>query len=167
MGAIDLSMPDDTLSLSLPQFLSVEECPAEWRHFDLYLFRDEAVVFYVGQSQSAFDRVWEHVHLGPRGHSTVGRFVLCNWPRSARFTVELWSSRGARFAGVGHNLDAAERQLIEEYAPCFNDALNRSPTPLPAGYTLPAAQIKQVRSYRRMLQEARFMARRRGPGQWG
>lgn len=157
---------NDTLSLALPQFLTLEECPPEWRHYDLYLFRDDVAVFYVGQSQCAFERVWEHLHGGPRGHSTVGRFVLCNWPRSARFTIELWSSRAPRFAPAAYNLDAAERQLIEEYAPCFNDALNRSPTPLPPEYMPPAAHIKHLRSYKRMLQEARYMARRREPGKW-
>jgi len=165
---------DESLSVPLARFLAVEVCPPAWRAYDLYLFRDETVVFYAGQSACAFERVWEHVRGGPRGHSTVGRFVLCNWPRSARFAIELWSSQATRFAGVRaaaaspkEALDAAERQLIEEHAPCFNEALNRSPAPVPAVYVTPAAQIRHLRSYRRMLQEARFMARRvMEPGAW-
>lgn len=31
---------------------------------DLYAFRDEAVVFYVGQSQLAFSQVWDHLKSG-------------------------------------------------------------------------------------------------------
>ena len=160
-------MNDEGLSLSLARFLTIEDCPPAWREYDLYLCRDDTVVFYAGQSACAFERVWEHLRGGPRGHSTVGRFVLCNWPRSAHFTIELWSSQGPRFAGARaaagspkEALDAAERQLIEEYAPCFNEALNRRPARLPEVYVMPAAQIRHLRSYRRMLQEARFMARR-------
>lgn len=36
--------------ISLKRFLLMEQCPADWKGLDLYLFRDETVVFYVGQS---------------------------------------------------------------------------------------------------------------------
>ena len=50
-------MNDPAISISLKRFLLLEDCPAEWRGLDLYIFRDEAVTFYVGQSQFAFGRV--------------------------------------------------------------------------------------------------------------
>ena len=70
-------------AVSLKEFLLTEQrCPPEWRPFDLYLFRDDEVVFYVGQSYVAFDRVWRHILDGYKGRSVVGRFIHCNWPAS-------------------------------------------------------------------------------------
>ena len=46
-------MNDQKVAISLKRFLLIEQCPAEWKGLDLYLFRDEAVVFYVGQSHPA------------------------------------------------------------------------------------------------------------------
>ena len=43
-------MTDPKISISLKRFLLIEQCPEDWKVFDLYLFRDEEVVFYVGQS---------------------------------------------------------------------------------------------------------------------
>ncbi|HSN74705.1 MAG TPA: hypothetical protein VL334_06360, partial [Anaerolineae bacterium] len=52
------------------EFLLTEQrCPPDWRPLDLYLFRDDAVVFYVGQSYVAFDRVWRHILDGYKGRS--------------------------------------------------------------------------------------------------
>ncbi len=147
------------MQIPLKRFLTLETCPPGWPRYDLYVIRDDAVAFYVGQSYNAFDRVWTHIRGGPRGRSTVGRFVLCNWPASMRFTIELLCSASERFAGVGHDLDAAERLLIEELAPCFNDVLNRQPTPLPACYLPPDAKIRQLKSYSRMLKEAAYAVR--------
>lgn len=146
-------------AVQLKTFLTITACPPRWHLFDLYLIHDEQVAFYVGQSVCAFDRVWEHIKGGPHGHSLVGRFILCNWPRSARFTVDLMSSQMARFASVRHNLNASEQALIEEWSPCFNVSLNSSPTPLPAGYLPPNASIKYLKNFRRMLREAGYAAR--------
>lgn len=148
------------ISLPLRTFLTITTCPPDWKGFDLYLLRDDTVAFYAGQSYCAFDRVWDHIQAGPHGHSIVGRFILVNWPRSGGFTLELLSARGPRFFAAGRNLDAAERQLIEEMRPCFNVALNQQPASLPPGYLLPNAPIKHLRSYKRMLREAGYSARR-------
>jgi hypothetical protein len=143
------------VTTSVKEFLLTEQrCPPEWRPFDLYLLRDEAVVFYVGQSYVAFDRVWRHVLDGYKGRSMVGRFILCNWPASMRFTVELLSSRGQQFADLDHDLHAAERWLIEHHAPCFNVSLNSQPTPLPARYALPGQQITCPRSLPKLISQA-------------
>ena len=122
------------IAIPLKRFLFIENCPVEWKEFDLYLFRDEHVTFYVGQSQLAFSRVWEHLLGGFHGHSIVGRFIWSNWPVSMKFTIELLSSQSERFDAVGNNLSAAERQLIEAFLPCFNVSLNSAPTPIPSVY---------------------------------
>lgn len=153
---------DELFSVALPlrKFLTLTACPPGWQGFDLYLLRDESVAFYAGQSYCAFQRVWDHIQGGPHGHSIPGRFVLVNWPRSGGFTIELFSSGGPRFAAAGHDLAAAERLLIAETRPCFNVALNQQPAPLPPGYLPPNAPIKHLHSYRRMLREAGYAARR-------
>ncbi len=144
----------DHITLPLKRFLIVEACPPEWRGFDLYLFRDDEVVFYVGQSYLAYDRVWQHIYDGYKARSVVGRFILCNWPTSMRFTIELWSSQADRFAGINHYLNAAERSLIEQYQPCFNDTYNLRPTPLPDRYAPPSAPIRCSRSPNKLIHEA-------------
>lgn len=146
--------------VSVKEFLLTEQrCPPEWRPYDLYLLRDDAVVFYVGQSYVAFDRVWRHILDGYKGRSVVGRFILCNWPAAMRFAIELLNSRSPQFADLGHDLNAAERRLIERHAPCFNVALNSQPTPLPAGYAPPGQRITAPRSLTRLINEASMAVR--------
>lgn len=128
------AMNDQTIAISLKRFLLLEECPADWRVLDLYLFRDENVVFYVGQSHFAFARVWEHLMGGFKGHSIVGRFIWCNWPTSMNFTIELLSSQSAQFVDLGNDVTAAERQLIRRWYPCFNVSQNSQPGVVPAHY---------------------------------
>lgn len=140
--------------LPLREFLVIADCPEAWREYDLYLFRDEGMVFYVGRSQTAFTRVWTHIYDGFKGRSLVGRFVLMNWPRALHFTIELRCSRDAQFAALGHHVEAAEAALIEAYAPCFNEMLNRTPTPLPADYNPPTAKGRRPRSPNRMIHDA-------------
>lgn len=146
----------DDLEISLPvkRFLLIENCPSEWRALDLYVFRDDAVVFYVGQSGLAFARVWEHLRQGFRGRSLVGRFIWCNWPRSLNYHIDLISSRARRFAVIGQDRNAAEADLIQQWSPCFNEALNRQPTPLPKRYTAPNAPLRCSRSLRQLTREA-------------
>ena len=68
--------------ISVKEFLQVADCPPAWHGLDLYVIRDAEVVFYVGQSDLAFERVWRHLRDGYKGRSTVGRFILCNWRTS-------------------------------------------------------------------------------------
>jgi hypothetical protein len=150
---------NDTRVILLRDFLTLSSCPPGWRHYDLYLFRNGADVFYVGQSYCAFDRVWEHLRGGYKGQSVVGLFVVCNWPRSIRFTVQLLCSRATQFDCVQNDLNAAERHLIEQLSPCFNDVLNRTPRPLPEEYAPPTADGRRIRSLRRMIREATYAGR--------
>ncbi len=142
------------VSVSIKQFLVLEHCSPAWRTLDLYIFRDGNVYFYVGQSHLAYDRVWQHVHDGFKARSIVGRFILCNWPGSMGYTIDLLSSRSERFAGVHHDLDAAERLLIEQCNPCFNTALNNHPAVLPARYTPPGPEIRCSRNLNRLIRQA-------------
>jgi hypothetical protein len=139
---------------SLKRFILVEQCPESWKGFDLYLFRDENIVFYVGQSQLAFARVWEHLLGGFHGHSMVGRFAWVNWPRSMSFKVELLSSQSEQFDNFGNDLSASERSLIEHWSPCFNVSLNNQPMPLPESYLQPNAPFRRRRSLNAMIHEA-------------
>lgn len=149
-----LPSTDDALALPFFRFLTITSCPPAWKHFDLYLIRDETVVFYVGQSECAFSRVWEHITGGIKGHAIVGRFLLANWPKSSHFIIELLDSHTARFGTAGYNLDQAEKLLIEQYTPCFNVSLNRAPAPLPEKYLPPNTPTKYLKSFRRMMREA-------------
>lgn len=147
-------MNDQNIAIQLKRFLLLEGCPADWKDIDLYLFRDDDVVFYVGQSQLAFARVWEHLLSGFKGHSIVGRFVWCNWPQSMNFTIELLSSRSKQFDVVGNDLSASERLLIQRWSPCFNVSQNDQPTPLPNSYLPPNAPFRRRRSLKALLHEA-------------
>lgn len=133
-----------SIALPLKRFILTdhEHCPPEWKHLDLYLFRDEQVVFYVGQSQLAFKRVWDHLLGGFHGHSMIGRFMWANWPVSMKFTIELMSSQNDDFAAIGNDLSASERQLIERWSPCFNVSLNSQPTMMPVHYRPANARLQ-------------------------
>jgi hypothetical protein len=147
-------MNDQNIVISLKRFLLIEHCPADWKNLDLYLFRDEAVAFYVGQSHLAFARVWEHLLGGFKGHSMMGRFVWCNWPTSMKFTIELLSSQSEQFSSIANDVNAAERALIQQWSPCFNVSLNNQPTPLPSSYALPNARLRCSRSLNKLIHQA-------------
>jgi hypothetical protein len=152
--------------LPLKEFLLIQTCPPEWKDLDLYLVRDEQVVFYVGQSYTAFDRVWQHIFDAFKGRSTVGRFILCNWPACLEFTVELQSCQSSRFNVVENQLDAAERLLIEQHTPCFNRALNSQPSPLPSQYDPPQVPIKSPHTPKGLIREARLHVKARKRKAW-
>ena len=146
-------------SLAVMRFLQIEECPLEWRKLDLYLFRDAQVVFYVGQSHLAFVRVWEHIVQGYKARSVVGRFILANWPYSMRFTIEMISSSSSRFVFIGNEINAAERSLIEQYSPCFNETMNPRLTPVPAQYQRYNAPLRCSRSIKHLARDAGYIVK--------
>lgn len=147
-------MNDTHIRLPLKRFLLIEECPEAWHSLNLYLFRDENVVFYVGQSQLAFARVWEHLLGGFKGHSITGRFIWVNWPKSMNFTIELHSSQDAQFSHLHHDLDAAEQWLIRQHAPCFNVVHNAAATAVPPTYLPANAPFRRRLSLRKLIFEA-------------
>jgi len=147
-------MNNQNAAMPLKRFLLIEQCPADWKSLDLYLFRDEDVVFYVGQSYLAFARVWEHLLSGFKGHSIVGRFIWVNWPKSMNFSIELLSSQSGQFNDVQNDLNAAERVLIQHWLPCFNVSQNSQPTPVPDIYLPPNAPFRRRRSLNSLIHEA-------------
>jgi hypothetical protein len=147
-------MSDSKVTIPIKRFLLIDECPTAWKAMDLYIFRDEAVAFYVGQSYLAFSRVWEHLINGFHGHSIIGRFVWCNWPTSMKFTIELLSSQSEQFGVVGNELSASERLLIQRWSPCFNVSQNSQPTPVPNSYMPPNVPFRRRRSLNMLIHEA-------------
>ncbi|MEW6405787.1 MAG: hypothetical protein AB1649_28680 [Chloroflexota bacterium] len=147
-------MNNPNVAIPLKRFLLVDQCPVAWKALDLYLFRDEDVGFYVGQSHLAFARVWEHLLSGFKGYSIMGRFIWCNWPASMNFTIELLSSGSEQFDVVRNELSASERLLIQRWSPCFNISQNSQPTPVPDCYLPPNAPFRRRRSLNMLIHEA-------------
>ena len=147
-------MNNQNVAIPLKRFILIEQCPSSWKDLDLYLFRDKDVVFYIGQSQLAFSRVWDHLKAGFHGHSIIGRFIWCNWPVSMKFTIELLSAQSEQFDGVDNELDASERLLIQRWSPCFNISQNNQPTPVPNSYLPPNAPFRRRRSLNSLIHEA-------------
>lgn len=143
-----------SVKLKVKQFIQLEECPEAWKKLDLYVIRDEDCVFYVGQSHIAFQRVWDHIKNGYKWRSDVGRFILCNWPKSMNYEIELLSSSSQEFEEVGHDLLRAEEMLIKRYTPCFNIVQNDAPHPIPEIYLPPSSEIRCSRSLKRLQYQA-------------
>lgn len=159
-------MNNQSVVIQLKRFLLVGQCPTTWKGLDLYLFRDQDVVFYAGQSYLAFARVWEHLINGFKGHSIIGRFVWCNWPISMNFSIELLSSQSEQFDGVRNELSASERLLIQSYTPCFNISQNCLPTPVPNSYLPPNAPFRRRRSLNMLIHEAERAVRAEDTKLW-
>lgn len=150
-------------TVTIKEFLTHEACPPAWLPYDLYLFRTEAgdpIVFYVGQSELAFARIWRHLHDGFKGRSLIGKFIRVNWPRSMNFVIDLYSSQEPIFADLVYDRTAAETRLIAQHHPCFNDTHNPTPTPLPALYKPPTALVRYPRNLRGMIREAETALRK-------
>ncbi len=139
------------------EFITLKACPPAWRVFDLYLIRDDQVVFYVGKSELAFFRIWQHILDGYKGRSTIGRFILCNWRESMNFTIELMNSRSSQFTDLDNDLSAIECSLIARYSPCFNIVSNPKPTPLPDQYLRTTSPIQYARRIGKVIREASFI----------
>lgn len=159
-------MNSEQIVIPLKRFLLIPQCPTAWKSLDLYLFRDDKVIFYVGQSYLAYDRVWEHLMGGFKGHSIVGRFIWCNWPKSMNFTIELMSSQSNQFDGVGNDLNASERLLIQRWSPCFNLVWNDQPSPLPETYLPPNAPFRRRKSLNMLLHEAERAVKAEDAKRW-
>jgi hypothetical protein len=146
-----------SIILPVKEFITVKACPPAWRIFDLYLIRDEQVVFYIGKSDLAFFRIWQHILDGYKGRSTIGRFILCNWRASMNFIIELMCSRSSQFAELENDLSAIERTLITKFSPCFNVVSNPKPTPLPSKYLPTTSPIQHARHLGKVIREASYV----------
>jgi hypothetical protein len=148
-----------SIILPVKEFITVKACPLAWRGFDLYLIRDEEVVFYVGKSDLAFFRIWQHILDGYKGRSTIGRFILCNWRASMNFTIELMNSHTSQFTNLENDLGAVEKSLIIKHSPCFNVVSNPTPTPLPERYLPTTSPIQHARHLGKVIREANYVLR--------
>lgn len=159
-------MNDQKVVISLKRFLLIDQYPAEWKGLDLYLFRDDEVAFYAGQSQLAFSRVWEHLLGGFKGHSILGRFIWVNWPKSMNFIIELMDSQTEQFNDVGNDLNSAERQLIQQWSPCFNVSQNIQPTSIPPIYLPPNSKFRRRVGLNKLIREAERAAKTEDTALW-
>jgi hypothetical protein len=111
--------------------------------YNLYLYRDGDVVFYIGQSGQPFERLREHLGQGERNlydPDAIGQLILNNRPASLAWVVEVYSlaeMQGLHGIPVRLDkvaLDSMERELIMQRRPCLNRTLNKNRTPLPLRY---------------------------------
>ncbi len=105
----------------------------------IYLFREDAIVFYVGQSRQPLTRFMEHLgQTWQADASEVGTLILEQAPHSGTWTYELWTLEDcAQYLEPGlvaGDVDDAETALIRHFHPCFNVRYNLNPTPLPERY---------------------------------
>ena len=128
----------------------------------LYVVRDGATVFYVGQSKrGAVNRVLEHLGRGQFPHlDLLGLVVKANLPGALNWVVEFakpryktvvapiddkaWATLSpvVRFSGTREGFefysdldtDRTEKELIQELKPCLNVTHNKDRQPLPDCY---------------------------------
>lgn len=125
------------------------------RGHKIYLFRDNDIPLYIGQSVNPFVRIYSHLaYKGPTA-SNIGNLVLQNHEVSPNWIVEFrrlaecheivaeHSDRLLTFRHVlqrpqGYKnptaMNIAEAALIQHYRPCLNAAHNPAPHPLPGSY---------------------------------
>ena len=108
----------------------------------IYVVRDAALVFYVGQSRrDVVTRFWEHM----QAPSKLGQLISLNAPTSHQWSVDFYAladcatfvrqkSLFALQEWQHFDMDMAEQALIHELCPVLNHDFNVKPTPLPARY---------------------------------
>ncbi len=104
----------------------------------IYVVRDGATVFYVGQSRCPLTRLLGHMGQGewvfPGGVSSVGEMIRVNRPQSLDWQIELLTLADCNAADV----NTAEGALIHLYAPLLNrQGKRRRSAPLPKRYKTP------------------------------
>lgn len=108
----------------------------------IYVVRDEALIFYVGQSRrDVITRFWEHMQMP----SHLGQLIELNKPDSLGWAVDFYELADcAKFvqqktlfalqAWQHFDMDMAEQALIQALRPVLNKDFNPQPTPLPTKY---------------------------------
>lgn len=108
----------------------------------IYVVRDDALIFYVGQSRrDVVTRFWEHLQKPSR----LGQFIRLNEPVSHQWTVAFYAladcaafvrqkSLFALQEWQHFDMDMAEQAMIQALHPVLNLDFNEKPTPLPARY---------------------------------
>jgi len=108
----------------------------------IYVVRDEALIFYVGQSRrDVVTRFWEHLQAPSR----LGQLIQLNAPTSHQWSVDFYAladcaayvQQKSLFAlqeWQHFDMDMAEQALIQVMRPVLNHDFNARPTPLPGRY---------------------------------
>ncbi len=108
----------------------------------IYVVRDEALIFYVGQSKrDVLVRFWEHMHKPSR----LGQLIALNKPDSLAWQVEFYTLADCRpfvqqlslfsmQAWQHFDMDMAEKGMIAQMCPVLNKDFNPKPTRLPSRY---------------------------------
>jgi hypothetical protein len=108
----------------------------------IYVVRDAALVFYVGQSRrDVVTRFWEHL----QAPSHLGQLISLNAPASHQWSVDFYAladcaafvpqkSLFALQEWQHFDMAMAEQALIAALHPVLNHDFNSKPTPLPARY---------------------------------
>lgn len=114
---------------------------------DIYVVRDNDVVFYVGQSDNPMERLLGHVGLGSwgwSGYSDLGRTIDDNLPEARSWTIELWTVQECKDALADETTsccrwdkDDAEQAMIRDRRPYLNHAYNETRRQLPDRYRKP------------------------------
>jgi len=107
----------------------------------LYVVRDGATVFYVGQSRDPVERLLGHMGHGAwvfYGKSSLGRMVEVNMPASQSWQVELLTITECGACDVAD----AEQALIDLHTPHLNiKGKRRRSGALPNCYKVPGARV--------------------------
>ena len=122
---------------------------------DLYLYRDDETVLYIGRSTSPLERLREHLGMGlyNRRISALGTLILAQKPGSFSWVMELrtvsecealihryrpevfgWYLQQREKHLTREASEVAEQVLIEHYHPCLNVIGNRHGQTLPERY---------------------------------
>lgn len=108
----------------------------------IYVVRDEALIFYVGQSRrDVVTRFGEHL----QAPSHLGQLIILNAPASHQWSVDFYAladcaafvQQKSLFAlqeWQHFDMDMAEQALIQVMRPVLNHDFNAKPTPLPGRY---------------------------------
>lgn len=108
----------------------------------IYVVRDAALVFYVGQSRrDVVTRFWEHLQKPSR----LGQLITLNKPASFQWAVDFYALADcAAFVRQKSlftlqewqhfDMDMAEQAMIRALRPVLNQDFNAKPTPLPPRY---------------------------------
>ncbi len=114
----------------------------------IYVFRDDEVVFYVGQTQMAgAARAYEHWCGGFRANDRLQEFLRAALDDGLDVAVEFWSVDDCKAIDIEaeiYDAEDAEQLLIDLHCPIFNTAgMSKNPAETPTKYI----------GYHAMLQE--------------
>jgi hypothetical protein len=115
-------------------------CADEYR---LYLVRDGSLVFYIGQSKDAVNRLANHIGLGQNfiPSSKLGALIVNNMEEAVNWDIDFLTIKDCH--PIVREMypktkmptaNIAEKALIKKFCPCLNVDHNDSPTQLPDKY---------------------------------